>query len=91
MTVQRLAQFWHSTLGKKVVMGVTGLIMVAFVIGHMLGNLQAFESAEKFNAYGAMLQGPLHEVVLVVRVVLLVSVVLHVVAAYQLTIRSRAA
>jgi succinate dehydrogenase / fumarate reductase cytochrome b subunit len=89
--VRRLRQFWHSTLGKKVVMGVTGLIMVGFVIGHMLGNLQAFASAEKLNAYGAMLHGPLHEVVLAARAVLLVSVVLHVVAAYQLTMLDRAA
>ncbi|HSB53760.1 MAG TPA: succinate dehydrogenase cytochrome b subunit [Gemmatimonadales bacterium] len=89
--MNRFAQFWSSTLGKKVVMGVTGLIMVGFVIAHMLGNLQAFESAEKFNAYGAMLQGPLHEVVLALRVVLLVSVLLHIVAAYQLTMRSRSA
>ncbi len=72
-------------------MGATGLIMVGFVVAHMLGNLQAFESAEKFNAYGAMLQGPLHEVVLALRAVLLASVLLHVVAAYQLTVRSRSA
>jgi succinate dehydrogenase / fumarate reductase cytochrome b subunit len=83
--------FWRSTLGKKVVMGATGLIMVGFVIMHMLGNLQAFESPEKFNAYGAMLHGPLREVVLLLRVVLLLSVVLHIVAAAQLTLLDRAA
>ena len=38
--------FWNSTLGKKVVMAVTGLIMIGFVIVHMLGNLQAFLGAE---------------------------------------------
>jgi succinate dehydrogenase cytochrome b subunit len=89
--VQRIRQLWRSTLGKKVVMGVTGLVMVGFVIAHMLGNLQAFEGPEKFNAYGAMLHGPLREVVLALRVVLLVSVVLHIVAAYQLTMLDRAA
>jgi succinate dehydrogenase / fumarate reductase cytochrome b subunit len=89
--VSRLLEFWRTTLAKKVVMGATGLIMVGFVIMHMLGNLQAFESAEKFNAYGAMLHGPLREVVLALRVVLLVSVVLHVVAAVQLTRLDRAA
>jgi succinate dehydrogenase / fumarate reductase cytochrome b subunit len=86
-----MLQFWRTTLGKKVVMGATGLIMVGFVIAHMAGNLQAFESPQKFNAYGAMLHGPLREVVLALRVVLLVSVVLHIVAAYQLTMMSRAA
>lgn len=89
--MERLQRFWESTLGKKVVMGVTGLILVGFVIGHMAGNLQFFLGAEKINAYGAMLHGPLHEVVIATRVVLLVSVVLHVVAAYQLTMLDRKA
>lgn len=72
-------------------MAVTGLIMVGFVIGHMLGNLQFFVSPEKINAYGALLHGPLHEVVLAARVVLLVSVILHIIAAYQLTMLDRKA
>ena len=83
--------FWRSTIGKKVVMGATGLIGLGFVIGHMAGNLQAFSGAEKLDAYGALLHGPLHEVVLIARVVLISAVILHVVAAYQLTMLSRAA
>ena len=72
-------------------MAVTGLIMVGFVIVHMLGNLQAFLGAEKLNSYGAMLHGPLHEILLLLRVVLLLSLILHVVAAIQLTRIDRAA
>jgi succinate dehydrogenase / fumarate reductase cytochrome b subunit len=83
--VKKLRLFWASTIGKKVVMGVTGLIMVGFVIAHMAGNLQVFIGPEKLNGYAAMLHGPLNEVTLAVRVVLLVSVVLHTIAAYQLT------
>ena len=83
--------FWRSTIGKKVVMGVTGLIGLGFVIGHMAGNLQAFSGAEKLDAYGALLHGPLHEIVLLARVVLIAAVILHVTAAYQLTMISRAA
>lgn len=86
-----LLTFWRSTIGKKVVMGVTGLIGLGFVIGHMAGNLQAFAGAEKIDAYGALLHGPLHEVVLIARVVLIAAVILHVTAAYQLTMLSRAA
>jgi succinate dehydrogenase / fumarate reductase cytochrome b subunit len=89
--VKRLVAFWQSTLGKKVVMGVTGLIMIGFLCLHMLGNLQAFQGAEKLNAYGELLHGPLHEVTLLTRVVLLVSVILHVVAAVELTLLDRAA
>jgi succinate dehydrogenase / fumarate reductase, cytochrome b subunit len=89
--MNRLSVFWSSSVGKKAVMAVTGLIGVLFVIGHMVGNLQVFLGALRINAYGRTLHGPLNELLWVVRVVLLVSVVLHVLAAYQLTVRDRAA
>jgi succinate dehydrogenase / fumarate reductase cytochrome b subunit len=82
--VRRIARFWASTIGKKIVMGVTGLIMIAFLIGHMLGNLQVFIGAERLNAYSRFLHS-LGELLWLVRGVLLVSLVLHVVAAVQLT------
>jgi succinate dehydrogenase cytochrome b subunit len=89
--MSRIGGFWGSTIGKKVVMGATGLIMIGFVFFHMLGNLQVFIGPEKFNAYGALLHGPLHEVILALRVVLLVAVALHILAAVQLTLLDRAA
>lgn len=89
--MKMLLAFWRSTIGKKVVMGATGLIGLGFLIGHMAGNLQVFSGEAKLDAYGALLHGPLHEVVLIARVVLLAAVILHVIAAYQLTMISRAA
>lgn len=86
-----LVQFYRSTIGKKIIMAVTGLIGIGFVIGHMAGNLQAFVGRDKLNAYGALLHGPLGELLWVVRLVLIVAVVLHVLMAYQLTMRARAA
>ena len=86
-----LRAFWDSSVGKKVVMAVTGLIGIGFVIGHMVGNLQVFQGAERLNAYGALLHGPLNELLWVVRAVLVAAVVLHIVAAWQLTQRDRAA
>ena len=83
--------FYRSTVGKKIIMAVTGIIGIAFVILHMAGNLQALAGAEKLNGYAAMLHGPLAELVLLQRVVLVVAVVLHVLMAWQLTARSRAA
>ena len=53
-----ILSFWRSTIGKKVVMAVTGLIGIGFVILHMAGNLQAFMGQEKLNGYAAMLHGP---------------------------------
>ena len=88
--MRRLAQFWGSTVGKKIVMAVTGLIMVGFLIGHMLGNLQVFLGPAKINGYSAFLHS-LGELLWLVRAVLFVSLILHVVAAVQLTLRDRAA
>ena len=89
--MKRLLAFWDSSVGKKAVMAVTGLILVAFVIGHMIGNLQVFQGAARLDAYGALLHGPLNEITWAVRVVLFVSVILHIIAAVQLTQRNRAA
>ena len=47
---------YQTTIGKKVVMAVTGLILVGFVILHMWGNLHAFEGPKAFNAYGHFLR-----------------------------------
>ena len=45
-----LVAFYRSTIGKKIIMAVTGLIGIGFVIVHMAGNLQAFVGREKINA-----------------------------------------
>ena len=87
----KLLAFWRSTLGKKVVMGLTGLIMIVWLVLHMVGNLQAFGGAAKLNGYSALLHGPAHEVLVLTRIGLLVALVLHVVAAVQLTVLDRQA
>ena len=86
----RLRVFYASMVGKKVVMGVTGLIGVGFVILHSLGNLLVFRGPEAINSYSRFLKST-RELLWTLRVVLLVAVVLHVIAAVQLTRRSRAA
>jgi succinate dehydrogenase / fumarate reductase cytochrome b subunit len=86
-----LKAFYRSTIGKKIIMGVTGLIGIGFVIAHMAGNFLAFAGAQKINEYSAALHGPLGELLWVLRVVLIVAVVLHVLMAYQLTRLSSAA
>lgn len=85
-----LAKFWDSTIGKKIVMGVTGLMLVGFVVAHMAGNLQMFLGADSMNRYAAFLKST-GELLWVARAGLLVAAVLHIVAAYQLTMLNRAA
>lgn len=67
-------------------MAVTGFILFLFVIGHMLGNLQVFEGRDKLNAYGRFLHG-VPEILWAVRIVLIISVVLHIIASVQLALR----
>ena len=86
-----MLNFWHSSVGKKVVMGVTGLILVGFAIGHMAGNMQVFMGQERFNGYAKLLKVDLIEITWLVRLTLLASVLLHAIAAYQLTRRNWAA
>ncbi len=88
----RQATLFDSSIGKKVVMAVTGLILFGFVIGHMIGNLQVFLGAKALNDYSLFLHDFLHGAGLwIARAVLLVSVVLHIWAAYSLTVMNRAA
>jgi succinate dehydrogenase / fumarate reductase, cytochrome b subunit len=88
---------WRTSVGKKVVMAVTGIILTAFVIGHMLGNLKVFAGEEEFNAYAEWLRevgSPVfgvEQLLWLARLVLLAAVLLHVIAAVQLTRMSRAA
>lgn len=86
-----MKSFYNSTVGKKAIMALTGLIGVGFVVLHVAGNLQAFAGREKINAYSALLHGPGAELLWLMRVVLIVAVVLHVVMAWQLTRRAAAA
>src|SRR4051812_2007540 len=86
----RMRGFYASMVGKKVVMGVTGLIGVGFVIAHSLGNLLVFRGPEAINSYSHFLKGT-GELLWGLRVILIAAVILHVVAAVQLTRQSRAA
>src|SRR5437899_13067452 len=82
---------WSTMVGKKVVMAVTGIVLVGFVIAHMLGNLKIFLGAEAIDAYAAFLRTmgeplfPYSVLLVVVRIVLLACVALHITAAVQLT------
>ncbi|MDD2942992.1 MAG: succinate dehydrogenase cytochrome b subunit [bacterium] len=84
------AGFFTSSIGRKVVVAVTGVLLVLFVVMHLLGNLQLFAGAEKFNAYAAFLQsmGP---GLWVARIGLVVIFLAHIVNAIQLSRESRAA
>jgi len=86
----RVRAFYGSMVGKKVVMGITGLIWIGFVVAHSLGNLLVFRGPAAINSYSRFLKST-GELLWTLRVVLFVALVLHVIAAIQLTRQSRAA
>lgn len=74
---------FNSTIFNKVLMAATGAILVLFLVGHCVGNLQVFLGKEVFNTYAHFLQAT-GELLWVVRLVLLGSVILHVIASLKL-------
>lgn len=93
-----LREFWASSVGKKQIVAVTGVVLILFVITHMLGNLKAFEgNAEAIDLYSEYLRTigepvvPKNGALWALRVILLASFVVHIVAVAQLAARNRAA
>lgn len=85
-----MAGFYRSTIGKKLVMAVSGLIIVGYLLTHVTANLMVFFAPDWLDAYAAFLKS-MPFVIWPARAVLLAAAVVHVVAATQLTLRNRAA
>jgi succinate dehydrogenase / fumarate reductase cytochrome b subunit len=83
IALEKGSKLYRATIGKKVVMAVTGVIMALFLVGHMAGNLQIFAGATRLNDYSKLLHAE-PALLWVVRLVLIASVVLHATAAIQL-------
>lgn len=87
----RLFALWATVIGKKIVMAVTGAILILFVIAHMAGNLKIFQGPTEINRYSRFLREVAYpelaygQVLWIVRIVLLLCAVLHIIAAGQLT------
>ena len=72
----RLGALWNSAVGKKALMDVTGIVLFLFVLVHMIGNLQAFQGAEKINHYAELLRTST-PFLWFTRIVLLVAALVH--------------
>ena len=85
-----VGSFFRSSIGRKILMAVSGVILIGFVIGHLVGNLQIFQDPDHINGYAAFLRqlGPL---LWIARLVIVASVVIHVWAATTLALENAAA
>jgi len=87
-----LCKIWNSSIGKKYLVAITGLVLVLFLAGHLGGNLLIFVGKEEFDAYAKSLHELLHGAgVWIARAVLLSCLVIHVAATISLTRANRAA
>jgi succinate dehydrogenase / fumarate reductase, cytochrome b subunit len=88
---------WRSTVGKKIAMAVSGVILIGFVVGHMIGNLKVYQGPIVFNHYAEGLRTfglpffSTGQLLWLIRVVLLAALLVHVTAAFQLALHSRRA
>src|SRR2546428_12377919 len=85
-----LFAFYHSSVGKKMIVAITGIILMLFVVGHLLGNLQIFLGPDWINSYSQHLRdlGPL---LWLIRIFLLVTVIVHIYVTIRLAIDNRRA
>lgn len=83
-------RLFNSSVGAKMLVAVTGLMLTGFVLAHLSGNLLVFAGAEKFNAYAAGLHA-LGALLWVARGGLLAAFLLHLFLAVKLTRENRAA
>jgi succinate dehydrogenase / fumarate reductase, cytochrome b subunit len=80
--IMGLFNYLKSTILSKVVMAVTGIIIVLFLIGHSLGNLQLFLGRDTFNNYAHFLQS-LAEMLWAIRIFLFICLVLHIISSVR--------
>ena len=87
-----VVSFWNSSIGKKILVALTGIVLLLFLPGHLIGNLLVFVGPEALNEYGAWLHDLGHgAAVWVARAGLLAAFGLHILLTVQLTARNRVA
>jgi len=88
--VNALSAFYHSSVGKKMIVALSGIILILFVIGHLLGNLQIFLGPDWINGYSQHLRD-LGPILWIIRIFLLTTVIVHIYVTIRLAIDNRRA
>lgn len=83
-----MLDFLKSTVGRKYIMGISGLVWMGFVLAHMAGNMLIFVSADAYNSYGHAIVSN-KPLLYAAETVLVLALIVHVVTAITLTIDNR--
>lgn len=87
-----VSRIWSSTIGRKYLVALTGIVLTLFLLGHLIGNLLVYVGPEAFNEYAFFLHHMLHGAgIWVFRLVMLTCLVVHVAATISLTRQNKAA
>jgi len=92
-----LIELYRSSLGKKYVMAITGIVWMGYVAGHMYGNTKMYQGPEQINAYAEWLKTigypalPKEGFLWIARSALIAALLLHIHAAWALTVMNRKA
>ena len=87
-----LAAIWTSSIGKKIIVALTGIFLVLFLAGHLVGNLLVFAGPEMFNDYAYFLHHMIHGMgIWLFRAVMIGMLAAHIAATVSLTLQNRAA
>src|SRR3954462_10864414 len=89
-SVTAFSSFYRSSVGKKMIVALTGVVLIAFVVGHLLGNLQIFLGPDWINSYAEHLRA-LGPILWIIRAFLLVNVLIHIFFTISLAIDNRRA
>jgi succinate dehydrogenase / fumarate reductase cytochrome b subunit len=95
--MQKVATLYRSSVGKKILMALSGIVLVGFIVVHMIGNLKVFLGESSFNAYAGFIREvgypalPHSGALWTIRIALLAAVGVHIVMAVQLWQMSSAA
>ncbi len=83
-----MLDFFKSTVGRKYIMGISGLVWMGFVFGHMAGNMLLLVGADSFNAYGHAIVS--NKILLYgAEITLVIALVAHIITAISLTLKNR--
>lgn len=88
-------EFYSSAVGKKWVMGITGVLLLGYILAHMLGNLKVYVGPDEIDGYGEALRDlgghlvPRTHLLWILRIGLAAAFALHIHAAYSLTLLNR--
>jgi succinate dehydrogenase / fumarate reductase, cytochrome b subunit len=85
-----LLRFYRSSVGKKLITGITGMLLVAFVLAHMVGNLLLFLGRDAYNAYARLVEN-LSIAFYAFELALLAVMLLHAAVGIELFWRKRQA